>query len=56
MTSTWRIVMTRGMGHADYKLVEYCVEKACNTVMRSVMEHSDAKDVENGDDREHGAL
>ena len=49
-------MMTRGMEHSDDKLVEYCADKACNTVMRSVMEHSDAKDVENFDDREHGAL
>ena len=30
--------------------------KACNIVMRTVMEHCDDKDMENCDDKGHGAL
>ena len=40
MTRAWSIVMTR----------------ACNIVMRTVMEHCDDKDVENFDNKVHGVL
>ena len=38
--------MTRVMEHSDDKFVEYCADKACNTVMSSVMEPCDAKNLE----------
>ena len=51
MTGAWIIVMTRVMEHSDDKLVQYFAETACNTGIRSVMEHSDGKNLENCDDQ-----
>ena len=49
MTRTWRIVMTRDMGHCDDKSPgSLCCQVSWSVVMTGVMEHCD--------DIGHGAL